>query len=104
MKTAGIKQFKTQLSSFLREVRGGETVLVTDRGQVVAEVRPPGRSATRLTPEQARYQKAIETGLIRPARLPAAAFRKKWSRFKSLGLADGTTQAVLDELREDRLR
>jgi len=33
---------KARLSQYLRDVQGGEVVLVTDRGRVVAEVRRPG--------------------------------------------------------------
>lgn len=51
MKTAGIRELKNNLSEYLREVRRGETVLVTDRGQVVAEIAPPGyRVADPSTP------------------------------------------------------
>jgi len=35
----GTKQLKNQLSRYLRQVRAGETVTVTDRGRVVAELR-----------------------------------------------------------------
>ncbi len=37
MKAVAVKELKNRLSSYLREVRNGEVVLVTDRGQVVAE-------------------------------------------------------------------
>ena len=42
MKTVGIRELKNRLSEYIRLVRAGETVLVTDRGVVVAELRPPG--------------------------------------------------------------
>ena len=34
---------KNRLSEYVREVRSGEAVLVTDRGEVVAELIPPGQ-------------------------------------------------------------
>ena len=37
------EQLKARLSEYLRIVRGGETVLVTDREEVVAEIRPARR-------------------------------------------------------------
>ena len=40
MKSVGVKQLKSRLSEYLRLVRSGETVLVTDRDEVVAELRP----------------------------------------------------------------
>jgi antitoxin (DNA-binding transcriptional repressor) of toxin-antitoxin stability system len=44
MKTVGVRELKNRLSEYLRQVRAGESVLVTDRGQVVAEFSPPGES------------------------------------------------------------
>jgi len=41
MKAVAIKELKNRLSSYLREVRNGEVVLVTDRGSVIAELRQP---------------------------------------------------------------
>jgi len=38
MKTVGIRELKDHLSEYLRRVRGGESVLVTDRGEVVCGV------------------------------------------------------------------
>lgn len=46
MKTVGIRELKNRLSEYLREVRRGESVLVTDRGEVVAEISPPSNDAT----------------------------------------------------------
>ena len=41
MRAVGIKSLKNRLSEYIRLVRAGETVLVTDRDQVVAELVPP---------------------------------------------------------------
>jgi len=43
VKSVGIKQLKSRLSEYLRIVRSGETVFVTDRDEVVAEFRPTRR-------------------------------------------------------------
>lgn len=43
VKTVGVRDLKNKLSEYLRRVRLGEIVLVTDRGEVVAELQPPGR-------------------------------------------------------------
>ena len=43
MKTVGVRDLKNKLSEYLRRVRLGESVLVTDRGEVVAELLPPGQ-------------------------------------------------------------
>lgn len=44
MKAVGIRELKNRLSEYLRLVKNGESVLVTDRGVVVAELKPPGAS------------------------------------------------------------
>ncbi len=41
MRAVGIKSLKNKLSEYIRLVRAGETVLVTDRDQIVAELVPP---------------------------------------------------------------
>ena len=44
MKTVGLRELKNRLSEYVREVRSGEAVLVTDRGEVVAKLVPPGQA------------------------------------------------------------
>ena len=36
----GARELKTRLGRYLRDVRGGATIVVTERGQPVAELRP----------------------------------------------------------------
>jgi antitoxin (DNA-binding transcriptional repressor) of toxin-antitoxin stability system len=45
MKRVGLRELKNRLSEYVRLVRSGEVVLVTDRGEVVAELRSPGSLA-----------------------------------------------------------
>ena len=47
MRAVGIKVLKNTLSEYVRLAANGETVLVTDRDRVVAELGPPapGRSS-----------------------------------------------------------
>jgi len=42
MKSVGLRELKNNLSEYVRDVRSGESVLVTDRGEVVAELLPAG--------------------------------------------------------------
>ena len=41
MRSVGIRVLKNKLSEYVRLAAGGETVLVTDRDRVVAELGPP---------------------------------------------------------------
>jgi prevent-host-death family protein len=62
MQTVGIRELKNRLSHYLRMVRKGERVLVTDRGEVVAEVR-----GAESTERAARGLEAlVRRGLARP--------------------------------------
>ena len=48
MRAVGLKILKNRLSEYVRLAASGETVLVTDRDRVVAELVPP--QGGRLTP------------------------------------------------------
>lgn len=41
MKTVGVKRLKDKLSNYLRHVRRGETVLITDRNVIIAQITQP---------------------------------------------------------------
>jgi prevent-host-death family protein len=43
MKAAGIKELKNRLSYYLREVKRGEKILITERDQVIATILPVER-------------------------------------------------------------
>ena len=69
----GIKTLKNKLSTYVRAAAAGETVLVTDRGKVVAELVPP-RTPVPATPDatEAERQMAelVRRGLVTPAKRP----------------------------------
>ena len=63
MKTVGVRDLKNKLSEYLRRVRLGESILVTDRGEVVAELQPPGqRQGDPSVP--AGLQSLVKRGLL----------------------------------------
>ena len=43
--SVGARELKTRLGSYLRRVRRGATLVVTDRGEAIAELRPLEASA-----------------------------------------------------------
>jgi antitoxin (DNA-binding transcriptional repressor) of toxin-antitoxin stability system len=99
MKSVGVKQLKSRLSEYLRLARSGETVLVTDRDEVIAELRP-----TRARPAAADslddlLDSLAERGEVTRASLPKR--RWKWQA-GGLGLPAGSAIALLDEIRSDR--
>jgi len=65
MKAVGIKILKTRLSEYVRLAAGGETVLVTDRDRVVAELGPPRPQRSALVAD-ALLADAVRRGWVTP--------------------------------------
>jgi len=63
MRMVGLKILKNKLSEYVRLVAAGETIVVTDRNRVVAEIVPP---RTGLTPFE---EQGVREGWLRPARI-----------------------------------
>jgi antitoxin (DNA-binding transcriptional repressor) of toxin-antitoxin stability system len=93
MRSVGLKVLKNRLSEYVRLAAGGETVLVTDRNRVVAEIVPPqaGRSAILA---DALLAEAVREGWLTPAALAGSSPppRKPIMAFRDL----------MNELRHDR--
>jgi antitoxin (DNA-binding transcriptional repressor) of toxin-antitoxin stability system len=89
---------KSRLSEYLRLVRGGETILVTDRDEVVAELRP-----TRKQPSIADSLDELLDSLAKRGEISRASLPKGRWRWKAigLGLAAGSARELLDEVRGD---
>ena len=69
MHAVGLKVLKNRLSEYVRMAATGETVLVTDRDRVVAELGPPREGRSPLLAD-ARLAQALRRGWIPPAALP----------------------------------
>jgi antitoxin (DNA-binding transcriptional repressor) of toxin-antitoxin stability system len=46
MSTVGLREFKNKFSKYVARAKDGESVSITDRGRVVAELSPPRFSQT----------------------------------------------------------
>jgi antitoxin (DNA-binding transcriptional repressor) of toxin-antitoxin stability system len=96
MRAVGIKVLKNKLSEYVRLAASGETVLVTDRERVVAELVPPqlhrGPSAV-----DALLSDMVAKGLVTPPTLPGRGLppRKPIMSFEQL-------MADLQQDRDDR--
>lgn len=66
MRSVGIKVLKNKLSEYIRIAASGETVLVTDRDRVVAELVPPHPDRNKMLAE-AHWAELIRQGVITPA-------------------------------------
>jgi antitoxin (DNA-binding transcriptional repressor) of toxin-antitoxin stability system len=102
MKAIGVKVLKAKLSEYLRLVKAGETVLVTERDEVIAELRPANRQRIPPSSLEEELERMAERGEVtlracEPGgewRLPPSADLPK---IPGLDL-----DRVMDELRADR--
>ena len=90
MMTVGIRELKAHLSHYLRLVRQGERVIVTDRGEEVAELRA-------VTPVHPGLKELIDSGMVRwsggkPTSLP-----------RPIKIRGGPISDTVVELRDDPL-
>jgi prevent-host-death family protein len=93
MRAVGLKTLKNRLSEYVRLVANGETVLVTDRDRVVAELVPPHPGRSEMLAD-AMLAEAMRCGWVTPPALVdrAAPPRKPAMSFR----------AVMEELGHDR--
>lgn len=70
MRAVGIKTLKNKLSEYVRLAADGETVLVTDRDRVVAELGPP-QAGRAVDVSDALLADVIRQGWLRPPIAPA---------------------------------
>jgi antitoxin (DNA-binding transcriptional repressor) of toxin-antitoxin stability system len=64
MRAVGVRELKARLSAVLRDVQAGETILVTDRGVVIAELRSPGPVTSDSASDRA-LRRLAQTGALR---------------------------------------
>lgn len=93
MRSVGITLLRNKLSEYVRLAAGGETVLVTDRGHVVAELGPPAPGRSPLVSD-ALLPDAVRQGWMRP---PLSAGREMPARKPVMKLHE-----ILAYLQEDR--
>jgi len=96
MLTIGVRELKAKLSQVLRDVQGGETVLVTDRGRVVAELRRPDASSWVIPPEERALARLAAEGHLRVAETPRVPYETS-----PVTTPPGTARSILDETRGD---
>ena len=89
----GARELKTRLGGYLREVREGATIIVTERGEPVAELRPlpTGRKS-----EKARLDELVARGTL------TRESRKTLSSFRPIRIAGLPLSETIIEDREDR--
>jgi antitoxin (DNA-binding transcriptional repressor) of toxin-antitoxin stability system len=91
MRAIGIRELKNKLSHYVRLVEAGESVLVTHRGTVVAELRPPGPTTVPPAPTQGLER------LVRERRAsPGAEHDPSLYAARPRAVQPGAVRALLD--------
>lgn len=90
----GIRELRQNASRYLALVKAGETVEVTERGELIALLVPPQRSHT-------ARDRLIATGRLLPA--PSPTGRVRSPRPVPVEPGEPTSQELLDIEREERL-
>jgi len=91
--TVGARELKTRLGGYLQQVRQGRTLVITDRGEPVAELKPLHRAGT----EDAALERLKFLGAVtRLENRPLAPFRPVRTRGPSI------SDAILED-RDDRV-
>ena len=97
MRSVEIRALNSRLSEYVRLAASGETVLNTDQGRVVAELRPPLEVRSRMLAD-ALLADAVRAGEITPPLLPATTPPPKPAAVMTFD----EVVAELDETRGDR--
>ena len=97
MRSVGIKVLNSKLSEYVRLAASGETILVTDRDRVVAELGPLRESRSPVLAD-AFLADLVRSGVLTPAPLAASGPPPAPAPVASLD----EVLAELDESRRDR--
>lgn len=92
MERIGVRELRQHASRYLDLVKQGETVEVTERGQLVAKLVPP-------TPPESNLDRLVAQGRLIPAERPRGPLPEP----APADTDEPDSGRVLDELREERL-
>jgi antitoxin (DNA-binding transcriptional repressor) of toxin-antitoxin stability system len=98
MKAVNVAELKNQLSRYLRMVRGGESLLVRDRDEVIARIDPAGGHAGRGEGDaETRLAELEARGVIRRGRGSVTELLARRPK-----VSVDAVRALLDEREEGR--
>ena len=97
MRSVGLKALNSRLSEYVRIAAAGETVLVTNRDRVVAEIGPPRPERSPILAD-ALLADAVRKGLLTPPTAPGVG--PPPAPPPVMSLEEGLE--LLDEIRSDR--
>lgn len=97
MKAVGIKVLKAKLSEYIRLAKAGETILVTERDEVVAELGPARRQPLPAETVDGRLRELAERGEVALASRSVSA----WGGFGVPPRGELVSRQILNALRDE---
>lgn len=103
MKAVGIKLLKNNLSRYLDLVRKGETIFVTDRDEVIAEIHQPINASAKVSRWELFLNEQERKGALRRAVRSTSKLREILGR-RTVKTPKGgpSSKELLDSIRTDR--
>ena len=98
MRRVAISELKAKLSEYLKAVRAGEEVIVTDRGKPVARLAPISGPAE----TESRLRMLVRTGQVRPPDVDGGIDSDLIAALRPRVPDAGVVDALLEERREGR--
>jgi antitoxin (DNA-binding transcriptional repressor) of toxin-antitoxin stability system len=95
VQTVGIRKLKNRLSAYIRAVRKGNVILVTDHGTVVAEIRKPQKEYGQIK------RNALRQDWIDSSKLHVPSGTRIKVIKSSVSLPAGTSIRLLDSERRE---
>ena len=99
MRVVNVKELKARLSAYLREVRRGETFLVTQRDAVVARLAPPADPAAPAAVGDGTAARLVGMGARPPLRARGPRDYRRTGPGAGLGAKE--IDALLDDVRAE---
>jgi prevent-host-death family protein len=90
----GLREANQEFSKLVRAIRAGQEVVLTDRGEAIAVVKPLERRG-----REKAFQTMVAEGLIRPSRQRGPM---KLSRFRALKVIGKPVAETISADREER--
>ena len=80
MITVGIRNLKDSLSQYLKMVKGGERIVVTDHNKIIAEIVPATATNEKAELLEEYLKEQVESGSLSPATTRTSLDRRRTAR------------------------
>ncbi len=97
MEKVSVSKLKNQLSAYLKKVRDGQTVLVTDRNKPIASLQP----VAPLAGHAERIARLVELGIVSPPKAPPLSI-EEIRRIRPSAPGANLLEALLEERESGR--